>query len=60
MLVEDGEPPTLLRERVTAPGGTTAAAREAFAAGDLRALVARALDAATRRGRELSAQYEAP
>jgi pyrroline-5-carboxylate reductase len=58
MLVEDGEPPTLLRERVTSPGGTTAAALEAFAAGDLRALVTKALDAATRRGRELSAQYD--
>jgi pyrroline-5-carboxylate reductase len=57
MLVEDGEPPTLLRQRVTSPAGTTAAALDAFAAGNLRALVARALDAATRRGRDLSEQY---
>ncbi|MEP7043563.1 MAG: pyrroline-5-carboxylate reductase [Dokdonella sp.] len=54
MLVEDGEAPTVLRERVTSPGGTTAAALEAFAAGGLRELVSAAVGAATRRGRELS------
>ncbi len=57
MLVEDGEAPALLRERVTSPGGTTAAALDAFAQGGLRELVAAAVAAATRRGRELSAQY---
>jgi pyrroline-5-carboxylate reductase len=57
MLVEDGEPPTVLRERVTSPGGTTAAALEAFAGGNLRALVASAIAAATARGRELSEKY---
>ncbi|MEO5626658.1 MAG: pyrroline-5-carboxylate reductase [Dokdonella sp.] len=57
MLVEDGEPPTVLRERVTSPGGTTAAALDAFASGGLRDLVAKAIDAATRRGRELSEKY---
>jgi pyrroline-5-carboxylate reductase len=57
MLVEDGEPPTVLRERVTSPGGTTAAALDAFAGGGLRDLVAAAIDAATRRGRELSEKY---
>jgi len=55
MLVESGEPPTELRRRVTSPGGTTQAAIEAFEAGDLRGLVARAIRAATRRGGELSA-----
>ena len=55
MLVESGEPPTELRRRVTSPGGTTQAAIEAFEAGDLRGLVARAVRAATRRGGELSA-----
>ncbi|MDR2012746.1 MAG: pyrroline-5-carboxylate reductase [Rhodanobacter sp.] len=54
MMIESGEPPATLRERVTSPGGTTAAALAAFAAGDLRGLVARAVDAATQRGRELS------
>ncbi|TCO37307.1 pyrroline-5-carboxylate reductase [Dokdonella fugitiva] len=57
MLVEDGEPPTVLRERVTSPGGTTAAALEAFANGNLRALVADAVAAATTRGKELSERY---
>jgi len=57
MLAEDGEPPTVLRERVTSPGGTTAAALEAFAQGNLRALVASAVAAATERGRELSEKY---
>jgi pyrroline-5-carboxylate reductase len=57
MLVEDGEPPTVLRERVTSPGGTTAAALDAFASGGLRDVVASAIDAATRRGRELSEKY---
>ncbi len=58
MLVESGEAPSLLRERVTSPGGTTAAALDAFTAGDLYGLVARALDAAQRRGGALSAQYD--
>ena len=57
MLVEDGEPPTVLRERVTSPGGTTAAALEAFASGNLRALVADAIAAATTRGKDLSERY---
>jgi len=56
MLTESGEAPSTLRERVTSPGGTTAAALAAFEAGDLRALVARAVDAAVARGRALSAQ----
>jgi pyrroline-5-carboxylate reductase len=55
MLVESGEAPALLRERVTSPGGTTAAALDAFAAGGLRELVADAVAAATARGRALSA-----
>ena len=57
MLVEGDESPAILRERVTSPGGTTAAALDAFASGDLRELVARAVAAATQRGRELSEQY---
>ena len=57
MLVEDGEPPAVLRERVTSPGGTTAAALNAFADGRLRELVATAMRAATERGRALSEQF---
>ncbi|MFZ1724894.1 MAG: pyrroline-5-carboxylate reductase, partial [Dokdonella sp.] len=41
MASEDDEPPARLRERVTSPNGTTAAALDAFAKGGLRELVAR-------------------
>lgn len=54
MLLEDGATAGELRERVTSPGGTTAAALERFAAGGFAALVAEGLAAATRRGAELS------
>lgn len=54
MLVEGGLSPAAQRERVTSPGGTTQAALDAFAAGGFRDLVATAVDAAVRRGRELS------
>jgi pyrroline-5-carboxylate reductase len=56
MLAESGEAPARLRERVTSPGGTTAAALAAFDAGGFRQLVARAVEAATARGKELSAR----
>ena len=56
MLVEGGEAPAKLRERVTSPNGTTAAALATFDAGGFRKLVADAVDSATRRGRELSAR----
>ena len=45
-----------LRQEVTSPGGTTAAALGVLAAADLRATVRAALGAATERGRELAAQ----
>ena len=54
MLVESGESPAELRRRVTSPNGTTQAAIETFQAGGFEPLVAKAIDAATRRGRELS------
>ncbi|HEY6940779.1 pyrroline-5-carboxylate reductase [Dokdonella sp.] len=57
MLVEDPDPPTVLRERVTSPGGTTAAALDAFANGHLRGVVAAAVAAATARGKELSERF---
>jgi pyrroline-5-carboxylate reductase len=50
--------PARLREQVTSPGGTTAAALAVFEAEGLRATVARAVDAATARGRELSARLD--
>ena len=55
MLTASGEAPAELRRRVTSPGGTTQAAVETFETGGLRGLVAAAIEAATRRGRELSA-----
>lgn len=55
MLTETGEAPAELRRRVTSPGGTTQAAIETFQAGGFEALTARAIDAAARRGKELSA-----
>jgi pyrroline-5-carboxylate reductase len=48
-----------LRAEVTSKGGTTAAAVNAFEGADLREIVARALTAATERGRELAAQFGA-
>ena len=58
MLREDGAAPAELRRRVTSPGGTTHAALESFAASGFDAIVARAVAAATARGRELSAQLD--
>ncbi len=58
MLVEDGASAAELRQRVTSPGGTTAAALQAFAAGGFAELVAAALSAATQRGIDLSARAE--
>jgi len=55
MLDESGEAPVELRRRVTSPNGTTQAAIESFQADGFEAIVARAIDAATRRGHALSA-----
>ena len=52
---ESGETPPTLRRRVTSPGGTTQAAIETLRGRRLPRLVARAIVAATERGRELSA-----
>lgn len=48
-----GEHPAVLRNRVTSPGGTTAAALYEFEKGGLRALVAQAVLAAYKRALEL-------
>ena len=55
MAIEAGETPEVLRQRVTSPGGTTAAALDALAAGGFNEVVARAVAAATARGRALAA-----
>lgn len=49
-----GEHPTLLRERVTSPGGTTAAALAVFEDAGLRAAFAKAMSAARDRSRTIS------
>lgn len=56
MLVESGESPETLRQRVTSPNGTTHAAVTSFEEGGLRQLADAAVRAATERGRELAAQ----
>lgn len=53
MLVETGDDPAVLRERVTSPGGTTMAAMEVFTEGGFLATVGRAIARATRRAGEL-------
>ncbi|KAB7771989.1 pyrroline-5-carboxylate reductase [Xanthomonas maliensis] len=60
MLTESGEAPEVLRRRVTSPNGTTQAAITCFQAGGLEALTARAIAAATERGRSLSAANDVP
>jgi len=46
-----------MRAEVTSKGGTTEAAIKSLESGDLRDIVARALEAATRRSRELAEQF---
>jgi len=58
MLVEGGEDPGVLRQRVTSPNGTTQAALESFNADELPRIVARAIAAATHRGIELAASLD--
>ncbi len=54
LLAASGETPEALRDAVTSPGGTTAAALEVFAGADLRGLVERAVAAARDRSVELA------
>ena len=55
LLRETGEHPTVLRERVTSPGGTTAAAVRQLEDHKVRAAFLRAMEAARDRSRELAA-----
>ena len=54
LLETSGKSATTLRDNVTSPNGTTFAALQAFAAGDLNSLVAKAMKAARDRSIELS------
>ncbi|MCU1454343.1 MAG: proC [Acidimicrobiales bacterium] len=55
MLAETGDGPEALRAAVTSPGGTTAAGLRVLEQAGLRAAILDAVDAATRRSRELGA-----
>jgi len=59
MLADGSETAAVLRQRVTSPHGTTAAALDTFERGGLRALVEQALAAARQRGAEMSAELDA-
>lgn len=56
MLTETGDHPTLLRERVSSPGGTTVAALRQLDDHKVRAAFVTAMEAAARRSAELSAR----
>jgi pyrroline-5-carboxylate reductase len=53
MILETGEHPAVLKDRVASPGGTTIAGLEALEAGGLRGTLMAAVEAATRRSIEL-------
>ena len=54
LLDESGKSAPTLREHVTSPNGTTAAALASFSAGDLNSMVAKAMKAARDRSQELA------
>lgn len=54
LLESSGDSPTTLREKVTSPNGTTAAAIASFSASGLNEIVARAMAAAAKRSQELA------
>lgn len=57
MLRDSDDEPAVLRQAVTSPGGTTAAALAVFADRDLAGIVRDAAAAAARRGAEMGAEY---
>ena len=55
LAIETGEHPAVLKGKVTSPGGTTIAGIDALEQGAMRGVVMAAVEAATRRSRELGA-----
>ena len=53
MMLESGEPPDLLRQKVTSPGGTTQAAMDSMAKNNVFAHICDAVMAAWKRSQEL-------
>lgn len=60
MLLETGEHPGRLKDQVTTPGGTTIAGLHTLEAGGLRVTLMNAVEAATRRARELGEPKKGP
>ncbi|CAN2223798.1 ProC Pyrroline-5-carboxylate reductase [Candidatus Nanopelagicaceae bacterium] len=54
LLDQSGDSPTMLREKVTSPNGTTAAALASFGDSGLNSIVAQAMAAAAKRSQELA------
>jgi pyrroline-5-carboxylate reductase len=59
MVAESTESPAMLRAQVTSTGGTTAAALDVLESAGMRAIFARAVEAATRRSAELGRDFGA-
>ncbi|MFK7160379.1 pyrroline-5-carboxylate reductase [Marinospirillum sp. MEB164] len=60
MLAESGDAPALLRQKVTSPGGTTAAALACFEQQGLAELVEQAAQAAAQRAQQLADELSRP
>ncbi len=57
LLIETGEHPGRLKDQVTSPGGTAIAGLHTLEAGGLRTTLMNAVEAATKRSRELGAKF---
>jgi pyrroline-5-carboxylate reductase len=57
LLIETGEHPGRLKDQVTSPGGTAIAGLHTLEAGGLRTTLMNAVEAATKRSRELGKRF---
>lgn len=57
LAAQSSEPPSVLRERVTSKGGTTAAALHVFEQANLRDTVRQAMEAAAQRSKSLASEF---